>query len=29
VDEQMEDISHFFGSLGFEASTLRPFVKKL
>ena len=29
VDEQMEDISHFFSSLGFEASTLRPFVKKL
>ena len=29
VDEQMEDISHFFSSLGFEPSTLRPFVKKL
>jgi ribosomal protein S18 acetylase RimI-like enzyme len=29
VDEQMEDIRHFFGSLGFEPSTLRPFVKTL
>jgi ribosomal protein S18 acetylase RimI-like enzyme len=29
VDEEREDIRHFFSSLGFEASTLRPFVKTL
>ncbi|MEM7354816.1 MAG: GNAT family N-acetyltransferase [Acidobacteriota bacterium] len=29
VDETMDDISGFFASLGFEPSTLRPFVKSL
>lgn len=29
VDEQMGDIRHFFQSLGFEPSTLRPFVRSL
>jgi len=29
VDEEREDIRSFFSSLGFEASTLRPFVKTL
>lgn len=29
VDEEREDIRSFFASLGFEASTLRPFVKNL
>jgi ribosomal protein S18 acetylase RimI-like enzyme len=29
VDEQMDDIRHFFQSLGFEPSTLRPFVRSL
>lgn len=29
VDEDMEDIAGFFGSLGFEPSSLRPFVKAL
>jgi ribosomal protein S18 acetylase RimI-like enzyme len=29
VDEEREDIHRFFSSLGFEASSLRPFVKKL
>lgn len=29
VDEQMGDIRHFFESLGFEPSTLRPFVRSL
>jgi ribosomal protein S18 acetylase RimI-like enzyme len=29
VDEEREDILRFFSSLGFEASTLRPFVKTL
>jgi ribosomal protein S18 acetylase RimI-like enzyme len=29
VDEEREDIRSFFSSLGFEASTLRPFVKDL
>ncbi len=29
VDEDMADISAFFGSLGFEPSPLRPFVKGL
>ena len=29
VDEDMEGIAGFFGSLGFEPATLRPFVKKL
>jgi len=29
VDEQRGDIRGFFSSLGFEASTLRPFVKTL
>ena len=29
VDEQMDEIAGFFTSLGFEPSTLRPFVKAL
>ena len=29
VDEEREDIRSFFHSLGFEPSTLRPFVKSL
>jgi ribosomal protein S18 acetylase RimI-like enzyme len=29
VDEQMEDVRSFFASLGFEPSSLRPFVKPL
>jgi ribosomal protein S18 acetylase RimI-like enzyme len=29
VDESMGDIAGFFASLGFEPSTLRPFVKAL
>jgi ribosomal protein S18 acetylase RimI-like enzyme len=29
VDEEREDLCRFFGSLGFKASTLRPFVKSL
>jgi len=29
VDETMVELGHFFGSLGFEPSTLRPFVKAL
>lgn len=29
VDEKMADLGHFFGSLGFEPATLRPFVKTL
>lgn len=29
VDEQMGDIRHFFQSLGFEPSSLRPFVRSL
>jgi ribosomal protein S18 acetylase RimI-like enzyme len=29
VDEERDDIRSFFSSLGFEASTLRPFVKSL
>jgi ribosomal protein S18 acetylase RimI-like enzyme len=29
VDEEMSEISGFFSSLGFEASSLRPFVKPL
>jgi ribosomal protein S18 acetylase RimI-like enzyme len=29
VDEEREDIRSFFSSLGFEPSTLRPFVKDL
>ncbi len=29
VDEDMQDIAGFFGSLGFEPSSLRPFVKTL
>lgn len=29
VDEEMEEIRRFFSSLGFEPSTLRPFVKAL
>lgn len=29
VDEEREDILSFFSSLGFEPSTLRPFVKNL
>ncbi len=29
VDEKMEGIGDFFAALGFEAATLRPFVKKL
>jgi ribosomal protein S18 acetylase RimI-like enzyme len=29
VDEEREDIHHFFTSLGFDPSTLRPFVKSL
>ncbi|HEV8583237.1 MAG TPA: GNAT family N-acetyltransferase [Thermoanaerobaculia bacterium] len=29
VDEEREDILHFFSSLGFEPSTMRPFVKRL
>lgn len=29
VDEEMAGIGDFFGALGFEAATLRPFVKKL
>lgn len=29
VDETMDDVSGFFASLGFEPSTLRPFVKPL
>ena len=29
VDETMEDIAGFFGSLGFEPSTLRPFAMTL
>ena len=29
VDEEREDIRHFFSSLGFEPSSLRPFVKTL
>jgi ribosomal protein S18 acetylase RimI-like enzyme len=28
-EERQQDILHFFSSLGFEASTLRPFVKIL
>ena len=29
VDEEMEDVRSFFASLGFEPSSLRPFVKPL
>ena len=29
VDETMDDIAGFFGSLGFEPSTLRPFAMTL
>lgn len=29
VDEEMSGLSSFFGSLGFEESTLRPYVKQL
>lgn len=29
VDEKMTELGSFFGSLGFEPSTLRPFVKAL
>lgn len=29
VDEQMEELTGFFSSLGFEASNLRPFYKPL
>lgn len=29
VDEKMIELGSFFGSLGFEPSTLRPFVKAL
>lgn len=29
VDEDMEEIRRFFSSLGFEASSLRPFVRPL
>ncbi|MEM7587875.1 MAG: GNAT family N-acetyltransferase [Acidobacteriota bacterium] len=29
VDEAMPDIAGFFGSLGFEPATLKPFVKSL
>ena len=29
VDEEMEGIAGFFGSLGFQPATLRPFVKPL
>ncbi len=29
VDEEMEEIAGFFGALGFEPSSLRPFVKRL
>jgi ribosomal protein S18 acetylase RimI-like enzyme len=29
VDEEREDLCRFFGSLGFEPSGLRPFVKSL
>lgn len=29
VDDAMPDIAGFFGSLGFEPATLRPFVKSL
>jgi ribosomal protein S18 acetylase RimI-like enzyme len=29
VDEKMAELGRFFGSLGFEPSTLRPFVKAL
>lgn len=29
VDEDMADIAGFFGSLGFEPASLRPFVKRL
>ena len=29
VDEEMKDIAGFFGSLGFEPASLRPFVKTL
>jgi ribosomal protein S18 acetylase RimI-like enzyme len=29
VDEERDDIHHFFTSLGFDPSTLRPFVKSL
>lgn len=29
VDEEMADLYGFFGSLGFEPATMRPFVKRL
>jgi ribosomal protein S18 acetylase RimI-like enzyme len=29
VDERMEDLCGFFSSLGFEAASLKPFVKRL